>query len=516
MTLALHGKSKTRQGWLIAIAVAMVTFAALAGGALLGGGDARATGTVVVKPSSMNGWQIVPDGTVPYAFVQGPAALGSGSLQFGPIAGTPGANKFIMYPPYSGLVSDLTSLSYDFFIDSASAGGAQNFYVNVYVDDSLNGIGTFAGTGWYDCRYDSVPTTGLVNGWTTHSFTQSSTWTVINNRSGGCAPTLAGIAAGSRVMFVAINGGQSTSADAGLKGGFDNVVVISTTSGTTTYDFEPETACTTVCYVNAATGNDAFGGDTPTSAKKTIQAAVNQVTATGTVHVAAGTYPEQVVITKNLHLLGAGSGLTIITAPTTIPAASNQDSAVVKIAGAGVAAEIAAVTVSGPGPSGCGSIGFGIFVLDSANANIHDNSILDVRDQPFSGCQNGVGIQVGRNLYTTAGTATITNNSITGFQKNGITVDGPGSAAVIASNVVTGSGPTTIIAQNGIQISRGATAQITGNTVSGNDYTPTSYDACGILYYLADGVKQSKNTLFNNERDICNFGRGGGQFNLNP
>ena len=56
MTLALHGKSKTRQGWLIAIAIAMVAFAALAGaGALLGGGDARATGTVVVTSSNLNG-----------------------------------------------------------------------------------------------------------------------------------------------------------------------------------------------------------------------------------------------------------------------------------------------------------------------------------------------------------------------------------------------------------------------------------------------------------------------------
>ena len=243
MTLALHGKSKTRQGWLIAIAIAMVAFAALAGaGALSGGGDAKAAGTVVVTPSNLNGWQIIPDGTVPYAFVQGPAALGSGSLQFGPIAVTPAANKFIMYSPYSGLASALTSFSYQFFIDPASvdgAAGAQNFYVNVYVDDSSNGIGTFAGgTGFYDCRYDSVPSSGLVNGWTTNSFNQSSTWTNIGDRTGSCPATLAGLAAGSTVRFVALNGGQSTSTDAGLKGGYDNVV-ITVGADTTTYDFEP-------------------------------------------------------------------------------------------------------------------------------------------------------------------------------------------------------------------------------------------------------------------------------------
>ena len=65
MTLALHGKSKTRQTWLIAIAVAMVAFAALAGaGALLGAGDARATGTVMYSsiPAAL------PDNVVSLAF----------------------------------------------------------------------------------------------------------------------------------------------------------------------------------------------------------------------------------------------------------------------------------------------------------------------------------------------------------------------------------------------------------------------------------------------------------------
>ena len=254
-----------------------------------------ASTTVVVKPSNLNGWQIIPDGTVPYGFVSGPASVGSGSLQFGPIDGTNAANKFVMLSPYAGRVSDLTAFSYDFSIDPASSGGvadAQNFYVNVYVDDASNGIGTFAGgTGFYDCRYDSVPPTGTVSGWTTASFNQASTWTNVANRTGSCLPTLAGVTAGSMVRFIAVNGGQSTSSDAGLKGGFDNVV-ITTSAATTTYDFEPETACATVCYVNGATGNDSFGGDTLTSAKKTIQAAINQVNANGQVRVLPGTYNE--------------------------------------------------------------------------------------------------------------------------------------------------------------------------------------------------------------------------------
>ena len=57
--------------------------------------------------------------------------------------------------------------------------------------------------------------------------------------------------------------------------------------------------CTADCYVDAATGNDAFGGTSNADAKKTIQAAVDQVAPNGTVHVAAGSYAEAVTITKS-------------------------------------------------------------------------------------------------------------------------------------------------------------------------------------------------------------------------
>ena len=71
-------------------------------------------------------------------------------------------------------------------------------------------------------------------------------------------------------------------------------------------------ACTSMCYVNTATGNDANDGDTPATAKKTIQAAVDQVSAGGQVIVAAGTYNENLSIAKGLTLSGAGPALTTI------------------------------------------------------------------------------------------------------------------------------------------------------------------------------------------------------------
>ena len=60
---------------------------------------------------------------------------------------------------------------------------------------------------------------------------------------------------------------------------------------------------------------------------------------------------------------------------------------------------------------------------------------------------------------------------ITGYAKNGITIDGFGSDGDIHDNTVSGFGPTSVVAQNGIEISRGATGEVYNNSVSDNQYT---------------------------------------------
>ena len=250
----------------------------------------------------------------------------------------------------------------------------------------------------------------------------------------------------------------------------------------------------------------------------TIQEAIDDAgTGTGDViEICPGTYIESVAVTKSIHLKGQAGKVdnTIIMAPSSIPVASNPESYIVKIAGSGVDAEISELTIKGPGPGGCGTIAYGILVRDGANANIHDNKILDIRDNPFSGCQNGIGIQVGRQALSTSGTATITKNIISGYQKNGITVDGTGSSATISDNTITGIGTTTIIAQNGVQISRSATGTLLGNTISGNSFhvpgNPFDYGSTGILLYQSGAVSlNGGNNLSGNDNNLYIFENSG-------
>lgn len=144
-------------------------------------------------------------------------------------------------------------------------------------------------------------------------------------------------------------------------------------------------------------------------------------------------------------------------------------------------------------------------VVDGTNATVAGSTIHDIGESPLNGTQHGNAV-----LYTNGATGTASGDTVYHYQKNGITVSGNGTSVSVTGNTVTGEGPVNYIAQNGIQISFGGSATVTGNTVSGDWYTPATVTACGLLFYQASGVKQSKNNLFDNQTNLCNAGRGGG------
>ncbi len=164
-------------------------------------------------------------------------------------------------------------------------------------------------------------------------------------------------------------------------------------------------------------------------------------------------------------------------------------------------------------------------VVNAAAVDVATTTIHDIGESPLNGSQHGVGV-----LYTTinqagastgtAATGTLSSTTITKYQKNGVVISGSGAKVSLLNNTVIGEGPVNYIAQNGIQISFGASARLVDNDVSLNNYTPSKVTACGLLIYKAGGVSgatktgisyiKADNNFHNNETDICNFGKGGG------
>jgi parallel beta-helix repeat protein len=244
----------------------------------------------------------------------------------------------------------------------------------------------------------------------------------------------------------------------------------------------------------------------------TIPSAVNAARPGDNIDVCPGTYSEQVTIPAdkdNLTLVSDKPLQAIIQAPATIAASAVKE--IVRVNGAHNT-RILQFTITGPGPGPCDSIEYGVRVDNGGSAEIEGNHITKIEDRPFSGCQNGVAIQVGRDGTdstppdVTTGSADIHDNLIDNYQKNGITIDNTGSSATIADNVVHGVGPTSVIAQNGIQISDGANATVRANHVSGNVYTPQTFESTGILLFSPGAVLVDGNTARANDGGIYAFG----------
>lgn len=130
------------------------------------------------------------------------------------------------------------------------------------------------------------------------------------------------------------------------------------------------------------------------------------------------------------------------------------------------------------------------------NVNIDASTVTNIGETPKNGTQHGNGIfyingstSSGSDDSRTCGvnnstTGTIYNDTVNGYQKNGITVKCSGVKVTISNNTVTGANEVDYIAQNGIEVGLGALATVSGNTVSENEYTGTNNaDSSGILVF---------------------------------
>jgi parallel beta-helix repeat protein len=249
----------------------------------------------------------------------------------------------------------------------------------------------------------------------------------------------------------------------------------------------------------------------PTAAYTSIQAAVNAAKSGDVIRVCAGTYHEQVVIGKSLSL-EADNGVIVIPSDVVANAAGLSSAepiaTIVLVKNAeNVSLQGFIVDGSANGLTACGPTLIGILYQDASGSIAH-NAVRNVRlANDLTGCQSGLAIDV-ESSSSGQSSVTIADNSVDGYQKNGITADEPGTEVVVTNNAVTGLGPTTGAAQNGIQIGFGAQGRVTNNVVADNIYSPCESatncpsNATGILIYQSDGVRVERNTVGSNQVGI--------------
>jgi len=240
----------------------------------------------------------------------------------------------------------------------------------------------------------------------------------------------------------------------------------------------------------------------PAAAFSQIQAAINAANPGDHIRVCAGTYPEQLSITKPLEI-AAENGAILQPGPIVQNTTSLFDAS--PIAAAILISDTADVSISGfivdgsnSGISQCAPDLIGVMFRNAsgviANSAIRKFSL----SAALAGCQSGTGIFVQSGAGQTS-SVTIENCTIHDFQKNGITGNEIGTTVYVQRNVVTGIGPTPGAAQNGIQIGFGAKGAIRHNIVSDNLYSLcTDVATCqsvatDILVTQSDGVEVSGN-----------------------
>jgi parallel beta-helix repeat protein len=235
-----------------------------------------------------------------------------------------------------------------------------------------------------------------------------------------------------------------------------------------------------------------------------IQAAVTAAAPGDSIKVCPGTYTEQVRITKDdLKLFSRNPLAATIKAPPVM----SDPKAIVEIDGA-TGVSVRDFVISGPGGGPSDSIRYGVLVGGpsgdpSLDAEIRHNHITQIHDTPPGGSQNGNAVQVGRQFTGRVGSANVVGNAIDAYQKTGVVVDGPGSSARVRQNDIEGFGSVNFIAQNGVQVSRDAVAEVEHNEITDNLFAPQTFASAGVLMFEANAASEvSHNTVLRNDEGV--------------
>lgn len=180
------------------------------------------------------------------------------------------------------------------------------------------------------------------------------------------------------------------------------------------------------------------------------------------IHLDAGTYAaDSFVVNRNVSLIGVGKDATVLQA-TDDPT---------------------------------------VFFQVTGNVSSFSMSGIHVKGDEAVSHNNHTGLVLGSESAYFGGTATITGCKFSGFTKNSLTVKG-GSVTITNNDIICEA--FTGAAGNGIQIDRGATAVITGNSIDAYVSQAENWSATGVLV-LRDGKITSitNNAIRNCQLGVC-------------
>ena len=248
------------------------------------------------------------------------------------------------------------------------------------------------------------------------------------------------------------------------------------------------------------------GADCPNAEFPTIQAAVDAAGPGARIKVCRGTYPEQVTIPAGkdgITLFSAGFLQAVIKAPPVM----TDPGDIVHVQGA-KNVTIRHFTIAGPLPDTLFCSVFtrtGVKVDGGGSLLLTNNHITEIRSTSplLRGCQNGIAVRAGSRFEGTTGRIEVDHNRIDRYQKGGVVIDNAGSYGNVHHNEIVGEGPQPAIAPNGIQVSRGAAADVDHNEVSGNSYSLGGAAGTGILLFeTAARLTVGYNEVFRNDDGI--------------
>lgn len=260
---------------------------------------------------------------------------------------------------------------------------------------------------------------------------------------------------------------------------------------TTDRESNHQLGCLALTALLLALAPIAHGAQLPVpSGYATIQAAHNAAGAGDEIVVAAGIFVEQLVITKEVTLTGAGQGQTIVFAPAFMPhtAHSGLYNAVIHVESPARSVTIRDLTVDGANRGRAGTRFTGI-MYDNVGGLCERVEILRLTDKPVSTAISGIGFY----SYSEPGAGlTLTTRDVTirEFQKAGYVCFGPGCRQTVERVTADASTLNSHAVQNGFELLLGTRGTLTGCVARRCWYDGSpipGLTACGyIIYYGID------------------------------